>query len=593
MRRLLVTGGAGFIGSHFVKRVGDDDAVVVVDKLDYCASLENIKGTGVPFIKGDVRNSELISKVLRDYDIDHVIHFAAQTHVDNSFGNSLTFTRNNVEGTHALLEVCKTYGKLKKFIHVSTDEVYGNSSHDQEGSNTEHGTILQPTNPYAATKAAAEMLVMAYGRSYGLPCVITRGNNVYGPNQYPEKVIPKFIGLAMCGEKLTVHGDGLGKRSYLHIDDAVSAFHVILKNGKIGEIYNIGTSEERTTLSVAKDICEMFHLDPKEHITHVQDRPFNDRRYFIDSTKLHELGWSPEKTWSRGLKETIDWYKACDPTVYWKPAPVFLIYGKNGWIGGLLGDILKKEGYAHHYAEDRLEHAEKDIERVRPTHILNAAGITGRPNVDWCENHRKEVIQTNVSATLHMIDVAKRAGVHVTNFATGCIYTYDDEHPVGSGKGFTEDDPPNFRGSYYSRTKCMVEELIKEYDNVWQLRLRMPISSDLNNPRNFVYKIARYEKIVNIPNSMTVLDELLPLAVQGAIRGLTGVYNFTNPGVISHNEVMDMYGRPYTNFTEEEQNKILAAPRSNNHLDTTKLQSAFPKILDIKSSLTKYVFNRN
>ena len=136
----------------------------------------------------------------------------------------------------------------------------------------------------------------------------------------------------------------------------------------------------------------------------------------------------------------------------------------------------------------------------------------------------------------------------------------------------------------------MVEELTKEYDNVWQLRLRMPISSDLNNPRNFVYKISRYEKIVNIPNSMTVLDELLPLAVRGAIRGLTGVYNFTNPGVISHNEVMDMYGRPYVNFTEEEQNKILAAPRSNNHLDTTKLQSAFPEILDIKTSLKTYIF---
>ena len=376
---LLVTGGAGFIGSHFVKRVVDDcTVVVVVDKLDYCASLENIKETGVPFIKGDVRDSELIAKVLRDYDVDHVIHFAAQTHVDNSFGNSLTFTRNNVEGTHALLEVCKTYGKIKKFVHVSTDEVYGDSSYEREESNTEHGTILQPTNPYAATKAAAEMLVMAYGRSYGLPCVITRGNNVYGPKQYPEKVIPKFTCLAMRGEKLTVHGDGLGKRSYLHVDDAVRAFHLILRNGKIGEIYNIGTSEERTTLSVAEDICEMFHLDPDEYIEQVEDRPFNDRRYFIDSSKLHELGWTSQKTWSRGLKETVDWYKTHEPSAYWKPSPVFLVYGKNGWIGGLLGNILKKEGYAYHYAEDRLERAEKDIERVKPTHILNAAGITDK-----------------------------------------------------------------------------------------------------------------------------------------------------------------------------------------------------------------------
>ena len=587
--RVLVTGGAGFIGSHFVRRAGDV-VVAILDKLDYCASLENIKDSGATFIKGDVRDAELVSKVLRDHEVDHVVHFAAQTHVDNSFGNSLEFTKNNVEGTHVLLEVCKKYGKIKKFVHISTDEVYGESSYERDESNTEGDTILQPTNPYAATKAAAEMLVMAYGRSYGLPYIITRGNNVYGPKQYPEKVIPKFTCLAMRGQKLTIHGDGLGTRSFLYVDDAADAFHIILEKGKVGEIYNIGTSEERTTLSVAKDICARFDLDPVKYIEYVEDRPFNDRRYFIDSRKVHDLGWVATKTWDDGLRETIEWYKTHDTEVYWKPSPVFLVYGKRGWIGGLVGDILKKQGYVYHYAQERLEHAERDIERVKPTHIINAAGITGRPNVDWCETHKREVIQTNVAATLHMIDVAKRAGVHVTNFATGCIYTYDDDHPVGGGKGFTEDDPPNFRGSYYSRTKCMVEELIKEYDNVWQLRLRMPISSDLENPRNFVYKIARYEKIVNIPNSMSVLDELLPLAVQGALRGLTGVYNFTNPGVISHNEVMDMYGRPYVNFTEEEQNKILAAPRSNNHLDTTKLQRAFPGILDIKNSLKKHVF---
>lgn len=273
--------------------------------------------------------------------------------------------------------------------------------------------------------------------------------------------------------------------------------------------------------------------------------------------------------------------------------PAFLVYGKNGWIGGMLGQLLEKGGYNYHFADERLEHAEKDIERYKPSHILNAAGITGRPNVDWCETHKREVIETNVAATLHMIGVAHRHGIHVTNFATGCIYTYDAQHPIG-GMGFTEEDVPNFKGSYYSRTKCMVEELIKEYDNVWHLRLRMPINSDLNNPRNFVYKIARYEKVVNIPNSMTVLDELLPLTIEGAIRGITGVYNFTNPGVISHKEVLDLYkpGHPWEYFTEEEQSKILLAPRSNNYLDTKKLEDAFPGIKNIKDSLITYVFNQ-
>lgn len=272
--------------------------------------------------------------------------------------------------------------------------------------------------------------------------------------------------------------------------------------------------------------------------------------------------------------------------------PTFLVYGKNGWIGGILGQLLKNGGHIFHFADERLEHAEKDIERYKPTHILNAAGITGRPNIDWCETHKKEVIETNVAATLHMIGVAQRHGIHVTNFATGCIYTYDDKHPIG-GPGFTEQDVPNFKGSYYSYTKCIVEELIKEYDNVWQLRLRMPISSDLNNPRNFVYKIAHYERVVNIPNSMTVLDELLPLVIEGAIRGLTGIYNFTNPGVISHKEVLEMYkpNHPWKYFTEEEQNKILLAPRSNNCLDTKKLEEAFPGVKNIRDSLMTYVFN--
>lgn len=208
-------------------------------------------------------------------------------------------------------------------------------------------------------------------------------------------------------------------------------------------------------------------------------------------------------------------------------------------------------------------------------------------------------MQTNVLGTLTLIDVAHAHGVHVTNFATGCIYAYDDEHPIYSGRGFTEEDSPNFRGSYYSNTKAMVEELIKEYDNVLQLRLRMPIDADLQNPRNFIYKIANYTKVVDVPNSMTVLNELVPLAIEGAIRKLTGVYNFTNPGVISHNEVLQLYKDycrgdfEWENFSLEEQSKILAAPRSNNELDAEKLRQAFPNIMNIKESLIKHVFEVN
>ena len=185
------------------------------------------------------------------------------------------------------------------------------------------------------------------------------------------------------------------------------------------------------------------------------------------------------------------------------------------------------------------------------------------------------------------------------NFATGCIFEYDAKHPLGSGIGFKEEDTPNFTGSFYSKTKAMVEELLKDFDNVCTLRVRMPISLDLNYPRNFITKISRYSKVVNIPNSMTVLDELLPISIEMAKRNLRGIWNFTNPGVVSHNEILEMYKNymdpnfSWANFTLEEQAKVIVAPRSNNEMDASKLNKEFPELLHIKDSLIKYVFEPN
>ncbi|CAM9462498.1 unnamed protein product [Discosporangium mesarthrocarpum] len=239
----------------------------------------------------------------------------------------------------------------------------------------------------------------------------------------------------------------------------------------------------------------------------------------------------------------------------------------------------------------------REVEELRPTHVLNAAGVTGRPNVDWCESHREETIRSNVVGTLCLADVCSKRGIHCTIYATGCIYEYDEEHPIG-GKGFTEEDDPNFTGSFYSLTKGMVEKLLRVYSNVCILRVRMPISDDLN-PRNFITKISKYEKVVNIPNSMTVLTDLLPVSITMAERRLAGVYNFCNPGAISHNEILNMYKEyidpafQYNNFTVEEQDKILKAKRSNNELDVSKLLAAVPdiKILEIHTSM-KGVFER-
>ncbi|KAF7138233.1 hypothetical protein RHSIM_Rhsim07G0096000 [Rhododendron simsii] len=280
----------------------------------------------------------------------------------------------------------------------------------------------------------------------------------------------------------------------------------------------------------------------------------------------------------------------------------FLIYGKTGWIGGLLGKLCQSQSIPFAYGSGRLEDRrslEADLAACDPSHVINAAGVTGRPNVDWCESHKVETIRANVVGTLTLADVCRERGLILINYATGCIFEYDAEHPLGSGVGFKEEDTPNFIGSFYSKTKAMVEDLLRNYENVCTLRVRMPISSDLSNPRNFITKISRYEKVVNIPNSMTILDELLPISIEMAKRNLTGIWNFTNPGVVSHNEILEMYREyidpnfTWKNFTLVEQAQVIVAPRSNNELDATKLSQEFPELLSIKESLIKYVFKPN
>lgn len=506
-KNILITGAAGFIGSHVTNRLIKNYPsykIVALDKIDYCSSFKNLRpcrsSPNFKFVKGDIACADLINHLLIADEIDTIMHFAAQTHVDNSFGNSFEFTNNNVYGTHVLLEACKVTQRVKRFIHVSTDEVYGETDMETNIGNPEASQLL-PTNPYSATKAGAEMLVMAYHRSYGLPTITTRSNNVYGPHQYPEKLIPKFSLLAMKGEKLPIHGNGSNVRSYLYCDDVAEAFDVILHKGVIGHVYNIGTKKERSVLNVAEDICKMIGLNSKEAITFVHDRPFNDQRYFLDDQKLKKLGWDVRTSWEEGLKLTTQWYTKHadwwgDVSAALHPHPSFavisrpnddswffeygftrlsrtcsegsnsselkfLIYGRTGWIGGFLGKLCKGEGIEFEYGKGRLEDRKsllEDITRVQPTHVFNAAGVTGRPNVDWCESHKALTIRTNVVGTLNLADVCKDQGLLMMNFATGCIFEYDKEHPLGSGIGFKEEDYPNFTGSFYSKTKAMVTQ---------------------------------------------------------------------------------------------------------------------------------------
>lgn len=324
---ILLTGGAGFIASHVViglVKQYPQYKIIVLDKLDYCATLRNLESVidhkNLKFVKGDIQSLDLVLHVLKTEEVDTVMHFAAQTHVDNSFGNSLAFTMNNTYGTHVLLEAARTYGKIKRFINVSTDEVYGEASVGSEVGLHEHST-LEPTNPYSAAKAGAEMMVKAYITSYNLPCIITRGNNVYGPHQFPEKLIPKFTLRANRGMDLPVHGSGTSVRSYLYVTDVANAYIIVLHKGQIGETYNIGTQKERNVVEVAKDVAKLFGL-PDSKITYVKDRAFNDQRYFICDKKLAELGWVEKVTWEDGLKMTVDWYLANGFNSYWEHGDV-------------------------------------------------------------------------------------------------------------------------------------------------------------------------------------------------------------------------------------------------------------------------------
>ena len=280
---ILVTGGCGFIGSNFINYILKKDPTVKIfniDCLNYCANVSNVNShSNYKFIKGNITSKDLVLHILNEYSIDAIIHFAAQSHVDNSFDNSLQYTTDNVMGTHVLLQASKEYGKIKKFLHFSTDEVYGEVDLEHPGCHEK--SLLNPTNPYAATKAAAEFLVRSYYHSFNLPVVIVRCNNVYGPNQYPEKLIPKFIKLLREGKLLTIHGNGSTRRNFIWAEDVARATEVIFHKGELNEVYNIGTSQEYSVMDVATLLIKKMTNDGNinDHIEFVEDRPFNDFRY--------------------------------------------------------------------------------------------------------------------------------------------------------------------------------------------------------------------------------------------------------------------------------------------------------------------------
>jgi dTDP-glucose 4,6-dehydratase len=326
MKNILVTGGAGFIGSNFVRHVLTNYprcSVINLDALTYAGNLENLSDIDDngqhSFIKGDIRDFPLLESIFRDYAIDTVVNFAAETHVDRSIEDPSAFLDVNIRGTQALLDValhawragandkyCRDYLAGTRFLQVSTDEVYGTlKPHDPAFRET---NPLMPNSPYAASKAGADLLVRAYHETYGLPVNITRCSNNYGPYQFPEKLIPLMINNAIHDSKLPVYGDGKQVRDWLFVEDHCLALMTVLRRGELGEVYNIGGNNEQENIFIVNQVLEALGK-PSELIAYVKDRPGHDRRYAIDNTRIStELGWKPQHSFEDGLRETIRWY---------------------------------------------------------------------------------------------------------------------------------------------------------------------------------------------------------------------------------------------------------------------------------------------
>jgi dTDP-glucose 4,6-dehydratase len=328
--RILVTGGAGFIGSHCAKRLAaGGERVVVLDKLTYSGNRANLEGAELEFVEGDIADRDAVAAAAEGCEA--ILNFAAETHVDRSIFGAAEFIETDVLGTYVLLDYAREHGV--RLVQVSTDEVYGDLP---EGISSNEDDPLRPSSPYAASKAGGDLQVLAAVRTYGVNASITRGSNTYGPNQYPEKIVPLFVTNALDGESLPLYGDGGQTRDWLHVEDHSAAIELVLRQGRPGEIYNVGGGEEVENRVLTKRILELTGRD-ESLIRHVEDRLGHDRRYSLDTSKLEALGWKPTRTLTDGLPETVAWYR--DNRDWWEPikSGEYLAYYRRQYAARLAG----------------------------------------------------------------------------------------------------------------------------------------------------------------------------------------------------------------------------------------------------------------
>ncbi len=604
--RLLVCGGAGFIGSNFIRHMRETHpnvCIVNFDKLTYAGNLENLSDISQDvryrFIQGDITDLEALNTAIQTHGITHVINFAAETHVDRSIhGGCKDFVLTNSLGVQMILDAVRT-NKIEKFVNVSTDEVYGSLKLDEPTLFSED-TPITPNMPYAAAKAGGDLMCRAYHMTHGTPVVVTHCSNNYGPYQFPEKLIPFFIFKLLKGEKVPVYGDGKNVRDWIHVRDHARALDLLLEKGVPGEIYNIGVDNERNNLELTYLMLELMGFGP-DRIEFITDRPGHDRRYAIDARKITALGWKPLYTrdqFRRGMQETIDWYRShsswvehlrekkhaemnsfqktlngtANPTAVAQPgmvntspitpAPVatlaaltgvpasmsaplssattspapqngILIFGA-GYFGKRLAELMPNSVVSTVRIEDRAAVA-AELERYRPRAVINAAGKTGTPNVDWCETNQVETYQANTVAPLLLAGVCQEKGIYLIQLASGCIFYGDSP----DSRGWKEEDATNPQ-AFYSRTKYAADLILARLPKTAVVRLRLPIDF-VPSPKNLITKLSGYKQVIDVQNSVTIVEDLANVLLGLIEKGGTGIFHATNPGALRYRDMLDLY----------------------------------------------------
>uniref|UniRef100_A0A0N5A393 dTDP-D-glucose 4,6-dehydratase n=1 Tax=Parastrongyloides trichosuri TaxID=131310 RepID=A0A0N5A393_PARTI len=615
-KNVMVTGGCGFIGANFVNyifKTWSDIKIVNVDKLILNSDIhyvnEEVQNSGrYHLITTDIKNETVIKKTLKEHDIDTIIHFAADCTSTRCYAQPTEAIENNVISFVMFADAVRSYGKVKKFIYISTDEVYGDSDLSKEENGKKETSVQLPGNPYAATKSACEMYVQIYLQTYKMPIVLLRINNIYGPNQWDVKIVPRFITLAINKEKFTIQGAGHQLRSWLFVDDAADGIVKATERGVVGEIYNLGTYFEKNVIELAYTIQKEVDRQLNREETPVQfisipDRPYNDLRYLIDITKAKkELGWEPKTEFEDGMRYVISSHiKGLKRSAKMN----VVIYGGKGWVGLQFQEYFKNKQIPFALASkkpgfDSDADVFDELLSLHPTHVLCSTGRTHGgtyKTIEYLEGGPEktyENVRDNMYSVISLAEICKKESIHFTYIGTGYLFAYDEKHPIG-GDGFKDDDLPTFFGNSYSVVKGYTDRMISSYENseIINARITLPLNYNMDEDRNLLTKITKYNQIFDLPVSITIMPDCIPAIVSLMEKRFGGNLNLVNPGPISLHEILQLYKTyvdkdlpEYDVITKDsKKGQELLKTKGNCALDTEKLKKYYPQIMTARESL--------